>query len=121
MLAQITQRNTDWQCLPEWVQNQDDAYRANAAGRVTANASPNERAPLPGSSRREEAHYSAEYLKTARWRFALDLPLRFELRSSQGNEAQTFSAELDQSLLTSAATIASESVYISAHPWSNTA
>jgi len=64
-----------------------------------------------GSSRREEAHISAENLKTAKWQLALDVPVQTELGSSRGNEAQTEKSEIgnpkpemSQSLLTSAAT-----------------
>jgi predicted RecB family nuclease len=89
----------------EWVQTQNESYRADAARRLTADMPTDECDPSPGSSRREEAHYSAEILKTAKWRLALDVLVRIELHSSRGNEAQTSSPEIDQSLLTSAATI----------------
>jgi hypothetical protein len=89
----------------EWVQTENESYRTDSAKRLIANASADECAPPLGSSRREEAHYSAENLKAAKWRFALDLPVHIELRSSRGNEAQTSSPEISQSLLTSAATI----------------
>jgi len=89
----------------EWVQTENESYRTDSAKWLVANAPADECAPPLGSSRREEAHYSAETLKTAKWRFALDLPVRIELRSSRGNEAQTSSPEISQSLLTSAATI----------------
>jgi predicted RecB family nuclease len=89
----------------EWVQTENESYRTDSAKRLVANAPADECAPPLGSSRREEAHYSAENLKTAKWRFALDLPVRIELRSSRGNEAQASSPEISQSLLTSAATI----------------
>ncbi len=55
----------------------------------------------------------AESLKAAKWRLAVDAPVRIELRSSRGNEAPTSSSSppttldakgIDQSLLTSAAT-----------------
>jgi CRISPR/Cas system-associated exonuclease Cas4 (RecB family) len=89
----------------EWVQTENESYRTDSAKRLVANATADECAPPLGSSRREEAHYSAENLKTAKWRLALDVPAQIELRSSRGNEAQTSSPEISQSLLTSAATI----------------
>ena len=97
----------------EWVQTENESYRVDAAKQLIANAPAEECAPPLGSSRREEAHSSAENLKVAKWRTATEVPLRIEFRSSRGNEAQTSSppsAERDlkpndQSLLTSAATI----------------
>ncbi len=89
----------------EWVQTENESYRTDSTKRLVANASADECAPPLGSSRREEAHYSAENLKAAKWRLALDVPAQIELRSSRGNETQTSSPEFSQSLLTSAATI----------------
>src|ERR1017187_3449928 len=89
----------------EWVHTETESYRAAAAKRLTANMPADECAAPVGSSRREEAHYSAEALKTAKWRFAVDLSARTEFGSSRGNEAQTSPPENSQSLLTSAATI----------------
>ena len=62
----------------EWVQTEIESYRAAAAIRLTANVPADECATL-GSSRREEAHNSAETLKTAKWRLALDVPVQTEL------------------------------------------
>ena len=90
----------------EWLETQNESYRADAAARISATVPADEREPSLRSSRREEAHYfSAENLKTAKWRLALDVPVRIELRSSRGHEAQTASTENSQSLLTSAATV----------------
>ncbi len=77
----------------EWVQTETESYRADAARRLIANAPEAECAIAPASTD----------LKTAQWRFAVDI----ELRSSRGNEAQTSSPEINQSLLTSAATVES--------------
>jgi predicted RecB family nuclease len=96
----------------EWLEIQTESYRAAAAARLSANLPADECEPSLRSSRREEAHYfSAENLKTAKWRLALDVPVRIEIRSSRGNEAQTeksdivkLKSEMSQSLLTSAAT-----------------
>jgi predicted RecB family nuclease len=95
----------------EWVQIKNESYRADAAKRLIANAPADECAPSSRSSRRKEAHYSAESLKTARWCVATDVPVQSLMLtapksgSSRGNEAQTSSPEMSQSLLTSAATI----------------
>ena len=77
----------------EWVQTETESYRADAARRLIADAPEGECTIAPTSTN----------LKTAQWRFAVDI----ELRSSRGNEAQTSSPEINQSLLTSAATIES--------------
>ncbi len=77
----------------DWVQSETESYRADAARRLIANAPETECAIAPASTN----------LKTAQWRFAVDI----ELRSSRGNEAQTSSPEINQSLLTSAATVES--------------
>ena len=70
-----------------WVQAETESYRAKAGKQLVANVPANERAEL--CSRREEAHYSAEHLKTAKWLLALDVPVQTEFRSSRGSEAQT--------------------------------
>jgi len=88
----------------EWVQTENESYRAEAARQIIANAPTNEIASPSSSSRREEAHYSAENLKAAKWQLAIDVPVGTEHRSSRGNEAQTSLPDNDQSLLTSAAT-----------------
>ncbi|HEX7569478.1 MAG TPA: TM0106 family RecB-like putative nuclease, partial [Verrucomicrobiae bacterium] len=88
----------------EWVQGETESYRAAVAKQFTANMPEGECAAFC-SSRREEAQTSAETLKTAKWRLAMDIVARTELGSSRGNEAQTEKSEMDQSLLTSAATI----------------
>ena len=79
----------------EWVQTEHESYREDAAKRLIANAPAAECAVAP----------IAENLKTAQWPLAVDVPVQIELRSSRGNEAQTSSPEINQSLLTSAATI----------------
>src|ERR1035437_49513 len=95
----------------EWVQTETESYRAGVAKRLIANAPADECAPSSRSSRRKEAHYSAESLKTARWRVATDVPVQSLMLtvpksgSSRGNEAQTSLPSISQSLLTSAATI----------------
>jgi len=73
---------TSGNAYAEWVQAQNESYRAEAAKRLTADL-PADECASPGSGRRE-AHYSAETLKTAKWRFALDVPARTELGSSRG-------------------------------------
>jgi hypothetical protein len=88
----------------DWVQTEQESYRADAAKRLIANAPADEGDSSPGSSRREEAHYSPEILKAAKWRVATDVPVQTEFRSSRGHEAQTSPPEINQSLLTSAAT-----------------
>ena len=96
----------------EWVHTGQESYRVDAANRLMAGTTADDCAPSPGSSRREEAHSSVEDLKGARWLLAVDVLMRFKLRSSRGNEAQTSSSQpaihdakgIDQSLLTSAAT-----------------
>ena len=90
----------------EWVQTEHESHRADAAKRLIANTPADEGDPSPGSGRRKEAHSSAENLKAAKWRVATDVPVQTELRSSRGHEAQTSSTEINQSLLTSAATVA---------------
>ena len=107
----VVGESTSGNAYAEWVQAQNESYRAEAAKRLTADL-PADECASPGSGRRE-AHYSAETLKTAKWRFALDVPARTELGSSRGNEAQTSLSQpstlnpkpTDQSLLPSAATI----------------
>ena len=88
----------------EWVQTETESYHAAAAKRLTANSPADECAALC-SIRREEAHYSPEVLKTAKWRCAVEVPARTELGSSRSHEAQTSPPENSQSLLTSAAAI----------------
>ncbi len=88
----------------EWVQTETESYRDEAAKRLTANLPADEYAAFC-SSRREEAHSSSETLKAAKWKFAVDIPVRTEFGSSRGNEAQTSPPGNNQSLLTSAATI----------------
>ncbi len=78
-----------------WVQTEHESYRADAAKRLIAIAPAGDCPVAP----------IAENLKTARWRVAVDVPVRVEPRSSRGYEAQTCLAENSQSLLTSAATI----------------
>jgi predicted RecB family nuclease len=89
----------------EWVQHQNECYRENEIARLLSETPQDECASSPSSSRGNEAHSSSENLKTAKWRLAVDVPVQVELRSSRRKEAQISSAEIDQSLLTSAATI----------------
>ena len=79
----------------EWVQTQNESYRADAATGLAGNTPAAECAVAP----------IAESLKTAQWRCAVDVLARIELRSSRGHEAQTSSTEINPSLVTSAATI----------------
>jgi len=78
----------------DWVRTRQESYHTDATRRVVAN--------VPG----EECAVSppAENLKTAKWLLTVDVLVRFELRSSRGNGAQTSPTGIDQSLLTSAAT-----------------
>src|SRR6266481_5193493 len=78
----------------EWVQAEQESYRADAAKQLIANAAADKCAVAP----------VPEDLKTAKWPLAVDVPVQVELRSSRRNGAQTSTAETEQSLLTSAAT-----------------
>jgi predicted RecB family nuclease len=73
---------TSGNAYAEWVQAQNESYRTEAAKRLTEDL-PADECASPGSGRRE-THYSAETLKTAKWRFALDVPACTELGSSRG-------------------------------------
>ena len=79
----------------EWVATEHESDCADAAKRLISNAPAADCAVAP----------LAENLKTAKWRVAVDVPVRIVLRSSRGHEAQTCIAENRLSLLTSAATI----------------
>ncbi len=99
----FTSEPTAGNAYAEWVQNETESYRADAAKRVIGKFARNMKAPL---------RLPAAKLKTAQWRFAVDVPARTEFGSSRGNEAQTEKSEtrsqkseISQSLLTSAATI----------------
>src|SRR2546425_12682286 len=63
----------------DWVETEHESYRADAAKRLIANAPEADCAVAP----------IAENLKTAKGRVAVDVPVRGELRSSRGYEAQT--------------------------------
>src|SRR6266849_3911238 len=78
----------------EWVQSEQESYRADAANRLIANAPADECAVAP----------IAENLKTAKWTLAVDVPVRTEFGSSRGNEAQICVTEHSQSLVTPATT-----------------
>src|ERR1700733_11535939 len=78
----------------EWVQAQNESYRADAGKWLIENAPEAECTIAPASTD----------IKLAQWRFAMDVPARVQLCGSRGNEAQTFSPETSQSLLTSATT-----------------
>src|SRR6266436_555672 len=78
----------------EWVQAEQESYRADAAKQLIANAAADKCAVAP----------VPEDLKTAKWPLAADMPVQVELRSSRRNGAQTSTVETEQSLLTSAAT-----------------
>src|SRR5882724_5550230 len=80
----------------EWVRTEHESYRNDGTKRLIANAPADEYAVAP----------IAENLKTAKWPLAVDVPVRIELCSSRGNEAQTSMSGTDQSLPTSAATSA---------------
>ena len=99
----FTSEPTAGNAYAEWVQVKNESYRAEAAKRLTADL-PADECASPGSSRREEAHYSSETLKTAKWRVAVDVPARIELDSSRGDGGQPSPPENSHSL-TSAATI----------------
>src|SRR6266478_2055746 len=62
----------------EWVQTQNDSYRADATKRLMVGP-------------------PAENLNVAKWRFAVDVPVRIELCSSRGNEAQISAPEIGNS------------------------
>src|SRR5437016_5632538 len=79
----------------EWVQSEGESYRVDAAKRLVANAPADEWAMAPIS----------EDLKMAKWRLAANVPVRIELRSSRGNEAQTSTAEKSPSLASAATTV----------------
>jgi predicted RecB family nuclease len=78
----------------EWVQTQNESYRADATQRLVADVPANECdvAPL------------VENLKTVKWRFAVDMPARIEL-GRLCSEAQTSPQENSQSLMASATAI----------------
>ena len=54
----------------EWVQTQNESYRAEAAKRLMADAPADECAASSPSSRGNEAQPSTENLKAAKWRVA---------------------------------------------------
>jgi len=91
----FTSEPTAGNAYVEWVQAQNESYRADAAQRLMADVPANECdvAPL------------VENLKTAKWRVAVDVPARIELGSNRGDETQTSPHENSHSLLKSAATI----------------
>src|SRR5881296_992999 len=60
----------------EWVQSQNDSYRADATKRVMEALPTDECVIAP----------AAENLKAAKWRLAVDVSVRIELCSSRGNE-----------------------------------
>jgi len=99
----FTREPTAANAYAEWMQVKNEFYRFEAAKRLTADL-PADECASPGSSRREEAHYSSETLKTAKWRVAVDVPARIELDSSRGDGGQPSPPENSHSL-TSAATI----------------
>jgi predicted RecB family nuclease len=99
----FTREPTAANAYAEWMQVKNELYRSEAAKRLTADL-PADECASPGSSRREEAHYSSETLKTAKWRVAVDVPARIELDSSRGDGGQPSPPENSHSL-TSAATI----------------
>ena len=78
----------------DWVQTEQESYRADAAKRLIANAHADDCAVAP----------IAENFKTDKWPIALDVPVRIELRSSRRDETQISSTGINQSLLTSATT-----------------
>jgi len=86
----------------EWVQTQSESYRAAAAKWMAAGVAADECVVAP----------AVENLRTAKWRLAVDVTVRTpalispQPRSGRGNEVQTSLTEINQSLLTSAATIA---------------
>ncbi len=79
----------------EWLQSEQESYRADAAKRLIANAPADACAVAP----------IAENLKTAKWLLAVDVPVRIEFGSSRSNEAQLCMTEHSQSLVTPATTI----------------
>ena len=93
----------------EWVETQKEHYHADAVKRLVADASADEGDTSSGGSRVNEAPFSPNDLKTAKWHLAFDVILSangiHKLRSSRREEAQISSPQLlDQSLVTSAAT-----------------
>jgi len=91
----FTSEPTAGNAYAEWVQAQNESYRADAPQRLMTDVPANECdvAPL------------VENLKTSKWRVAVDVPARIGLGSSRDDEAQTSLPENSQSLLTSAASI----------------
>ncbi len=103
----------------EWVQSQNESFRAAQTERLLAEIPPDEVVRATGSSRGDEAHYSAEHLKTAKWRMAVDLVAQTPEtpRSSRRKEARiegrsknAKGGSEDQSLVTSAATISQSAI-----------
>ncbi len=74
----------------EWVQSQNESYRVTQTEWLLAEIPPDESVHSPRSSQGDEAHYSAEHLKTAKWRLAVDLVAQTPEtpRSSRHKEAQ---------------------------------
>src|SRR5438132_10667077 len=69
----------------EWVQAEQESYRADAAKQLIANAAADKCAVAP----------VPEDLKTAKWPLAVDVPVQIELRSSGGNEIETSTSGTD--------------------------
>ena len=82
--------NPSGNAYAEWVQNQNESFRTDAIKRLTANRSAEECAVAP----------AAESLKSAKWQWAMDVPVRNDPRSSRGNEALTSSSPPETSSAT---------------------
>ena len=81
----------------EWVRSQDESFRSTETERLLAGTPPGESARAP----------AAENLKSAKWQFAVDIPVLFVFGNTRDDKSQTSPPENSQSLLTSAATIES--------------
>ena len=71
----------------EWVKNQMDSYREEEAKRLLTQTPSGEYAISPCSSRNGGIYTSSEDMKSAKWRLAIDVPLRAD-ESQQARNGQ---------------------------------
>jgi len=75
----FTGEQTAGNAYAEWVETEQESYRTDAAKRLIANEPETDCAVAT----------VAENLKTAKWRVAVDVPMRIEPRSSRSKEAHS--------------------------------
>jgi predicted RecB family nuclease len=99
-----TSRNT----YAEWVQTQTESYRVAAAKRLLTQTPSSEHAISPCSNRGGGVYTSTEYLKAAKWRLAIDIPLcadeSQQARNGRRRETNPSSETGDQNIVTTAST-----------------